>query len=723
MKVNIARAFLRLLFLLIAFVGASVESAENSSAKPGPPQIGNIYNGHILLDDKRRIVLPDGTWEVNNVFEDRMHNWHASWKVVTLINRDPTTPFYLTTVRYFLTSIPDWGVEECQKKTNLHAFFHDVTGTKGSRSVCSNFYDFADPAHLLNVVLPSNYKFHWAKALSKLDKEFVRSLPSGLVMLAATANKGGGLYIMQEVLLDAKKVGVDPSTFRYNSAPNLITPSIEMLGRWRINYVSAMAQSFLDRSEVSAATYALNMAVPGAPPDKLAKNDLGLTSEKSNKNVNGEANVDAQEAARLKADLLAKESEQSRARVQALELEREQARVQAETLARENEEARLRADSLAKEKEQARVQAEALIKEKEQARVQVEALARDKEEARLRADSLAKEKEQARIKAEALAKENEEARVKAEILAKEKEKERARAESLARESEEARRQAELRLKMLEEAAAKEARAKEAALIEANKKIAELTEQAKSASKVQSGGEKSNKRKALLIGNDKYQTVTPLKNAGTDAHAMGRALSAFGYKVWVKTDLNRRDMHAAIRQFKAEVEGGDEVVVFYAGHAVQIGAANYLLPTDIVGSSEDEVKDDAIQLQRLLEDMGERKTQITLAMIDACRDNPFKKSGRNIGGRGLAPTAAATGQMIIFSAGVGQQALDRLSNDDQDPNGLFTRIFIKEMKAPGQRIDNLAREVRKKVVEAAKAVGHEQVPAIYDQVVGDFYFSQ
>ena len=681
MKVNIARACLQSFFLLLALVGASVEAAENSSAKPGPPQIGNVYNGHILLDDKRRIVLPDGTWEVNNVFEDRMHNWHASWKVVTLINRDSTTPFYLTTVRYFLTPTPDWGVDECQKKSNPHAFFHDVTGTKGSRSVCSNFYDFADPAHLLNVVLPSNFKFHWAKALSKLDKEFVRSLPAGLVMLAATANKGGGQYIMQEVLLDAKKVGVDPSTFRYNSAPSLITPNIEMLGKWRINYVSAMAQSFLERSEVSAATYALNVTVQGTPPDRLAKNDLGLTSEPSHRKVDDEALAKEKEAARLKADLLAKDSEQSRTKTQALELEREQARAQAEKLARE------------------------------------------KEEARLIADSLAKEKEQARVKAETLARENEEARARAEMLAKENEKERARAESLAKENEEARRQAELRIKMLEEAAAKEARAKEAALIEANKKIAELTEQAKSANKVQPGGEKSSKRKALLIGNDKYQTVTPLKNAGTDAHAMGRALSAFGYKVWVKTDLNRRDMHAAIRQFKAEVEGGDEVVVFYAGHAVQIGAVNYLLPTDIVGSSEDEVKDDAIQLQRLLEDMGERKTQITLAMIDACRDNPFKKSGRNIGGRGLAPTAAATGQMIIFSAGVGQQALDRLSNDDQDPNGLFTRIFIKEMKAPGQRIDNLAREVRKKVVEAAKAVGHEQVPAIYDQVVGDFYFSQ
>jgi len=709
MNVDITHPYLRLIFLLLVFVGARAESAESSLAKPGPPRIGNIYNEYILLDDKRRIVLPNGTWEVNNVFEDKMPDWHASWKVVTLINRDPQTPFYLTTVRYFLSSTPNWGVEECEKKSSVYAFFHDVTGTKGNRSICSSFYDFADPTHLLNDVLPSKYKYHWAKALSKLGKEFVRNLPLDLVMLEATANKGGGLYIRQEILLDPQKVGVEPRTFRYKTAPNSITPSIDMLGKWRVNYVSAMAQSFLERSEVPPATYALNMVVPGSPPDKLAKNDLGPTSEQSDKNVHELALGKEKQSARSKTDLSEKESEQFRTKAQALEREREEAQARADVLVREREEASLRADSLAREKEQARVKAEAL--------------ARENEEARSRAEMLAKEKEQARVKAEALARENEEARSRAEMLAKEKEKERARAESLAKESEEARRQAEVRIKMLEEAAVKEARAKEVALIEANKKIAELTEQAKSASRAQSGGEKSNKRKALLIGNDKYQTVTPLKNAGTDAHAMGRALSSFGYKVWVKTDLNRRDMHAAIRQFKAEVEGGDEVVVFYAGHAVQIGAANYLLPTDIVGSSEDEVKDDAIQLQRLLEDMGERKTQITLAMIDACRDNPFKKSGRNIGGRGLAPTAAATGQMIIFSAGVGQQALDRLSNDDQDPNGLFTRIFIKEMKTPGQRIDNLAREVRKKVVEAAKTVGHEQVPAIYDQVVGDFYFSQ
>jgi hypothetical protein len=35
---------------------------------------------------------------------------------------------------------------------------------------------------------------------------------------------------------------------------------------------------------------------------------------------------------------------------------------------------------------------------------------------------------------------------------------------------------------------------------------------------------------------------------------------------------------------------------------------------------------------------------------------------------------------------------------------------------------MIRNVQRKVVEAAKSVGHDQVPAIYDQVVGDFYLS-
>lgn len=296
-------------------------------------------------------------------------------------------------------------------------------------------------------------------------------------------------------------------------------------------------------------------------------------------------------------------------------------------------------------------------------------------------------------------------------------KETALRETIAREA--AQREA-----ALQETLMKETRLKEAALRDSAAKQPSTANTAQThTDKVQEPMDTNPRKKALLLGNDRYQNVTALKNAKADALAMAKVLQTIGYRTWVKTDLTLSAMKNALRQFKSEVEGGDEVVIFYAGHGVQIGSSNYLLPIDINTESEDQVKDDGIQLQRLLDDMNEKKVRLTLALIDACRDNPFPKSGRAIGGRGLAPTTAATGQMIIFSAGSGQQALDRLGAEDKDPNSLFTRTLIKEIRVPGVRVDNVIREVRKKVVEAARAVGHEQVPAIYDQVVGDFYFTK
>jgi hypothetical protein len=143
--------------------------------------------------------------------------------------------------------------------------------------------------------------------------------------------------------------------------------------------------------------------------------------------------------------------------------------------------------------------------------------------------------------------------------------------------------------------------------------------------------------------------------------------------------------------------------------------------DIRGDGEDQVKDESILLQKVLDEFDEKKAKFTLAVIDACRDNPFKTKGRAIGGRGLAPTSAATGQMVMFSAGAGQQALDRLGDQDKERNGLFTRIFVKEMQKPGISVDRVLRNVRNEVVRLAKSVGHEQTPALYDQAIGEFYF--
>ena len=235
------------------------------------------------------------------------------------------------------------------------------------------------------------------------------------------------------------------------------------------------------------------------------------------------------------------------------------------------------------------------------------------------------------------------------------------------------------------------------------------------------------RKALVIGNDAYRHVEPLKNAREDARAIAASLQRVGYTVTMRTDLAEREMKAAIRNFAEKVEGGDEVAFFFAGHGVEIGSTNYLIPVDITGESPKQIRDEAIDLKRILEDVQERRAKLTLAIIDACRDNPFKNKWgtRTLGAdsRGLAPTTPATGQMIIYSAGVGQKALDTLGDRDTSKNGIFTRVFIEQMQRPSVPIDKIARDTRSEVVRLARTIGHEQVPAIYDQVIGEFFFIQ
>ena len=230
------------------------------------------------------------------------------------------------------------------------------------------------------------------------------------------------------------------------------------------------------------------------------------------------------------------------------------------------------------------------------------------------------------------------------------------------------------------------------------------------------------KRALVIGIDGYRNVTPLKNARADAESMQRALAAAGYAVSLyDKDVGQVALKDALRVFRNQVQGGDEVVVFFSGHGVQLSGVNYLLPADVRGDDEEQVKDDGIPLWKILTDLKERKPALTLAIIDACRNNPFEGKGKTLGGKGLAATSAATGQMVIYAAGEGQKALDRLSNDDPVRNGLFTRVFVREMEKPGVPVHQVLKNVREEVARLAGKIGYEQVPATYDQVLGDFYF--
>ena len=231
-----------------------------------------------------------------------------------------------------------------------------------------------------------------------------------------------------------------------------------------------------------------------------------------------------------------------------------------------------------------------------------------------------------------------------------------------------------------------------------------------------------KRLALVMGNDNYTHVSKLEKAGNDADAMARELRNAGFSVQLQKNLNYRSMVKTVEAFANGITGGDEVIIFFAGHGVQLRTGSYLLPTDIEASSESEIEKTAYALDDLTQKISDAKPAFTLMLVDACRNNPIKSKGRSVGGsRGLSAVEPPKGQMIVYSASKGQEALDRLSDNDGNPNSVFTREFIAKMKQPGIRIEDLMRDVQDAVESLAQTVSHEQRPAIYNEARGNFYF--
>jgi uncharacterized caspase-like protein len=180
-------------------------------------------------------------------------------------------------------------------------------------------------------------------------------------------------------------------------------------------------------------------------------------------------------------------------------------------------------------------------------------------------------------------------------------------------------------------------------------------------------------------------------------------------------------------FAGRLEAGDTALFFYAGHGVEIDGRNYLLPTDIppAGPGQERfVQSEAIAVDEVVAAIAEGGARISILVLDACRDNPFARGGtRGVGAtRGLARMAAPAGTFIMYSAGVGQSALDRLNDTDADPNSVFTRTLIPLLRTPGLSLTETARRVRQDVEKLAGGAAHLQRPAYYDEVTGDVFLA-
>jgi hypothetical protein len=237
-----------------------------------------------------------------------------------------------------------------------------------------------------------------------------------------------------------------------------------------------------------------------------------------------------------------------------------------------------------------------------------------------------------------------------------------------------------------------------------------------------------KRVALVVGNNDYRNVPKLQKAVNDARTMGDTLKQLGFSVMVAENQNRQAFSETLLAFDRAVGPGDTAFFFYAGHGFEIAGQNFLLPTDVPAATEGQeelVRDASVLADRVIERLQNKKVRTAILVFDACRNNPFERAGTRAvaGGGGLAPmTQLPEGVFSVFSAGPRQTALDRLSNNDDNPNSVFTRTFAKELTQPGINLVQVAQRTRRLVSEMAETVHHKQVPVYFDQMVDDVFLN-
>ena len=221
-----------------------------------------------------------------------------------------------------------------------------------------------------------------------------------------------------------------------------------------------------------------------------------------------------------------------------------------------------------------------------------------------------------------------------------------------------------------------------------------------------------RRIALVIGNSAYKS-SPLRNPVNDAQDIAAALKKLGFDVMHSENADQITMKRAIRQFGRKLREGGIGLFYYAGHGVQVKGRNYLIPIGAQIETESEVEYEAVDAGRVLGQMEDAGNDLNIAILDACRDNPFTRSFRSRE-QGLAKMDAPKGSLIAYSTAPGSVAAD-----GKGRNGIYTKYLLKHMRTPGLTIERVLKKVR---IDVMGETVDKQVPWESSSLRGDFYFA-
>src|SRR3954469_14697091 len=236
------------------------------------------------------------------------------------------------------------------------------------------------------------------------------------------------------------------------------------------------------------------------------------------------------------------------------------------------------------------------------------------------------------------------------------------------------------------------------------------------------------RMALVIGNGAYAHVKALPNPPHDARAVAKSLRDIGFTVSEGIDLDRTAMQKMTRDFLREAARAQVVVVYYAGHGVQVDGHNYLIPVDVELKPGARMTDAMIDMDTIMAGLDDQ-VRTNILIFDACRNNPMAQQVASAGtnraieaASGLAaPTslgAGATlgaGTLIAFATAPGQVALD-----GEGANSPFSAALSRHIGTPGLEVQQMLTRVRAEVVSTTKS---KQVPWSNSSLLGEVYLAE
>jgi uncharacterized caspase-like protein len=165
------------------------------------------------------------------------------------------------------------------------------------------------------------------------------------------------------------------------------------------------------------------------------------------------------------------------------------------------------------------------------------------------------------------------------------------------------------------------------------------------------------------------------------------LAAAWLRVIENHDVTLLQLTQELKAFDDKAPEYDWAMVYYAGHGIEVGSVNYLIPVDAELATSTHVDDEAMPLDRVLT-KGAKK--LRLVILDACRENPFAAkmasacSTRSIG-RGLARVEPEAGVLV---AGQGRT----VAQDGDGLNSPFAQSLLEHLGEAGLEINMLFRHM-------------------------------